>query len=139
MPFIRYEIGDVAVLGPEKCKCGNVLPALKKITGRVTDRFLLENGTTVPAEFFIHLIGVVCNNGFIKKFQVIQEDYDKIKILIVPGGNMGKNEKKNIDDKIKIVMGNDCKIVWSFVDEISKTNSGKYLYTKSMVWGSRKS
>ena len=135
MPFIRYEIGDVAVLGPEKCKCGNVLPALKKITGRVTDHFLLENGTTVPAEFFIHLIGVVCNNGFIKKFQVIQEDYDKIKILIVPGGNMGKNEKRNIGDKIKIVMGNDCKIVWDFVDEIPKTKSGKYLYTKSMVWG----
>jgi phenylacetate-CoA ligase len=134
MPFIRYEIGDMSVLGYEKCKCGNILPVLKKITGRITDHFLLENGTIVPAEFFIHLIGVVCNTGFIKKFQVIQKDYNIIKILIVPEGDASENEKKDIEDKIKIVMGKDCTITWDFVDEIPRTQSGKYFYTKSLVW-----
>jgi phenylacetate-CoA ligase len=134
MPFIRYEIGDMAVLGPEKCECGNILPSLKKITGRITDHFVKEDGTIIPAEFFIHLIGVVCNRGFVKKFQVIQEDYKRIKLLVILEGNIGESEKEDIEDKIKLVMGKDCKIIWDFVEEIPSTKSGKYLYTKSLVW-----
>jgi phenylacetate-CoA ligase len=134
MPFIRYEIGDMAVLGHEECGCGNVLPTLKKITGRVTDHFLLESGTTVPAEFFIHLIGVVCNRGRIKKFQVVQEDYNKLKILVVSEGTIDEHGQVNVEDKIKLVMGPDCKIVWEFVEDIPKTKSGKYLYTRSLIW-----
>jgi phenylacetate-CoA ligase len=133
MPFIRYDIGDMAVLGSEKCKCGNILPTLKRISGRVTDHFILKNGTIVPAEFFIHLIGVVCNNGFIKKFQVIQEDYNIIKILIIPEKDIKDRERTDIEDKIKFAMGQDCKITWEIVDEISKTPQGKYQYTKSLL------
>ena len=53
MPLIRYEIGDTAVLGPEKCTCGNPLPTLEEVTGRVMDRFLLEDGTVIPGQYFI--------------------------------------------------------------------------------------
>lgn len=133
MPFIRYDIGDMAVVWPNECKCGNPLPTLRKITGRITDGFILENGTTVPAEYFIHLIGVVCNKGFIRKFQVIQEDYKRVRILVIPERIIEEPEKKDIEDKIKLVMGEDCQIIWEFVDEIPKTQSGKYLYTKSLV------
>jgi acyl-coenzyme A synthetase/AMP-(fatty) acid ligase len=31
-------------------------------------------------------------------------------------------------------MGQECQIKWDFVDDIPKTVSGKYLYTKSLVW-----
>ena len=30
-------------------------------------------------------------------------------------------------------MGKNCEIVWDFVDEIPKTKSGKFLYTKTLV------
>jgi phenylacetate-CoA ligase len=133
MPFIRYEIGDIAVVGPKKCNCGNVLPTLKTVTGRIIDQFVKEDRTIVPAEFFIHLIGVVHNKGTIKKFQVIQEDYKKIKILIVTESGVNDADKKNIENDIKLLMGQDCMIVWEFVEEIPKSNSGKYQYTKSLV------
>ena len=134
MPLIRYEIGDMAVLGPKSCKCKSLLPTLKNITGRITDHFKLKNGTVVPAEFFIHLIGVVCNTGKINKFQVIQKDFEHIKILAVLNENLSISDRKNIEDKLKVVMGKDCKISWEFVDDIPKTKSGKYIYTKSLVW-----
>ena len=134
MPFIRYEVGDMAILGPEKCKCGSPLPTLKKVTGRITDHFIKEDGTIIPAEFFISFFGVFWNKGLIKKFQVIQEDYKKIRILIVQAGNIDKSEKKFIEDKIKVAMGEDCEIAWDFVEDIPKTKSGKYIYTKSLVW-----
>ena len=131
MPLIRYEIGDMAVLGTEKCKCGNVLPTLNKVTGRITDHFIKKDGTIIHGEYFTHLFYL---KDWVKAFQVIQEDYNIIKLLVVSEDNIAEPKKKDIDDKIKTVMGQDCKIIWNFVDEIPKTKSGKYLYTKSMVW-----
>jgi len=133
MPFIRYEIGDMGVLGDKICECGSSLPILKKITGRIVEHFIKENGERVPAEFFIHLFGVVCNRGNIKKFQVIQEEYKTIRILIVPVSDVREAECKDIEDKIKVVMGKDVKIIWEIVDDITKTKSGKYFYTKSLI------
>jgi len=132
MPFIRYEIGDMAVLGPEKCKCGNVLPTLKKITGRITDHFVKEDGTVIHGEYFTHLFYL---KDWVKAFQIIQEDYKRIRLLVVSEGEINVSEKRDIEDKIKLVMGKDCKIIWEFVDEIPKTPQGKYLYTKSLVRG----
>jgi phenylacetate-CoA ligase len=134
MPLIRYEIGDMAIPNSEKCICQNILPTIKQITGRITEHFIRKDGTIVPAEYFIHLIGVVCNTGSIKKFQVIQEDYLKIKIKVVPNSIIKEDEKKNIEEKIKILMMQDCTISWEFVTEIPLLKSGKYLYTKSLIW-----
>ena len=55
------------------------LPALiEKVIGRHMEVFKTKDGTIVPAEFFIHFVGVVYNKGYIDKFQLIQEDYDRI-------------------------------------------------------------
>jgi len=125
----------MAILGQEKCSCGQILPTLKKVTGRVTDHFILENGTTVPAEFFIHLLGVVCyEQGGFEKFQVIQEEYNEIQINVVTRKEISDQFKNDNNEKIRVVMGPECKIIWNFVDEIPKTPSGKYLYTKSLIW-----
>ncbi len=93
----------------------------------------LKNGTTVPAEFFIHLLGVVCNRGEIEKFQVIQEDYNKIRIDAVIHNQIPDDYLHDIDAKIRVVMGQECEITWNFVTEIPKTKSGKYRYTISKV------
>lgn len=131
MPLIRYEIGDTAILGPVKCSCGNILPTIRKVTGRVTDHFALKNGTVIHGEYFTHLFYL---KDWVEKFQVIQEDYETIRILLVPSSEENQMDKKIIEAKIKLVMGSDSKVVWDIVDDIPKTPSGKYLYTKSMVW-----
>jgi len=130
MPLIRYEIGDMAVLGPEHCSCGNVLPTFEKITGRITDHFILKNGTTIHGEYFTHLFYL---KDWVEKFQVIQEDYNKIRIMIVARGEVPDRCKHDIDAKIRLVMGQECKIKWDFIDNIPKTPTGKYLYTRSLV------
>jgi len=133
MPFIRYEIGDMAVFGSNKCKCGNILPTLERIEGRIEEQFIKKNGDIVIGYYFVHLMGVVLNKGFIKKFQVIQENFEKIRILVVPLGTLPDSEKKEIENKIKLQMGDNCNIFWDFVDDIPKTKSGKYIYTKSLL------
>jgi len=133
MPFIRYEIGDMALLGPIKCKCGSILPTLGRIYGRIEEQFIRKDRSIVIGYYFVHLMGVVLNKGFIKKFQVIQEEYDKIRILVIPNKTLPDAEKRDIEDKIRLQMGQDCRIIWEFVEDIPKTKSGKYLYTKSLL------
>ena len=133
MPIIRFEIGDMAVLGSDNCKCGNLLPTLEKITGRITECFVKKNGTIISPIYFIILFLGFFEKRFFKKFQIIQEDFEKINILIVPEKSKDIAFKDDIEEKIKLMMGRDCEINWKFVDEIPKTKSGKYVYVKSLV------
>lgn len=135
MPLVRYDIGDMAVPAEnEQCSCGRGLPLIEMVEGREVSAFKTKEGKTVPGEFFIHFIGVVFNKGFISKFQVIQKNYDLIKIKVVVRDNNGFEDGKNvIINSIKIVMGQDCKVEFEFVDDIEPLKSGKYLYTVSEV------
>lgn len=130
MPLIRYEIGDMAILGPKECSCGNLLPTLKKITGRITDHFIKEDGTIISGAALTLTFNL---KDWVKAFQIIQEDYKRVTILIVPQGDVDNDEKHEIEDKIKFLLGQDCQVVWEFIDEIPKTQSGKYLYIKSLI------
>ncbi len=131
MPLVRYVIGDVGSMGVGRCPCGNDLPWLKTIGGRVTDYFRLKNGGVVHGEFFTHLFYF---REWVKKFQVNQIDYDLIEILIVKGSSSIENsEKSEIENKIRRVMGTGCRIRWKCVDKIPSTKEGKYLFTRSLV------
>ncbi len=131
MPFIRYDIGDLAIISEDTaCECRRKLPSLKTVEGREMSVFKKKDGGIVPAEFFIHFIGVVYNDGFIEKFQVIQSDYDYIKIKVVLNDKckFDQNQGK-IEQSIREVMGNNCKIKWEIVEKILPLKNGKYLYT----------
>ena len=131
MPLIRYEIGDLAIRGPDQCTCGNILPTLKTVTGRTSDPFILEDGTIIYGSFFNQLFFF---KNWVRSFQIIQEDYKKIKIVVVLQNVINSGEQSTIEDNIRLVMGNDCAIIWEIVEEIPKTSSGKYLYRISYVW-----
>ncbi len=44
-PFIRYEIGDRLIMATEPCGCGNRMPRIEKIVGRVADFFWVRTST----------------------------------------------------------------------------------------------
>jgi phenylacetate-CoA ligase len=129
MPLIRYDIGDTATLGPRHCECGNPLPTLAEVTGRVTDHFLTEEGTLVHGEYFTHLFYF---KDWVRSFQVIQEDLRRVRILVV-AQDPDQGEMNDISSKIRLVMGSECEVIWEIVDEIPESPSGKHLYTKSLV------
>jgi phenylacetate-CoA ligase len=139
MPLLRYRIGDMGVWAENDCSCGRKWPLLKSVSGRVTECFYRRDGGIIPPEYFIHLVGVVLNDGWINKFQVIQEDFDNIMVRIIPTDhssdplNKYKVSLNCLDDKLKLVMGNSCEVNFEFVKDIPETPSGKYLYTISHV------
>jgi phenylacetate-CoA ligase len=44
-----------------------------------------------------------------------------------------KEDFKNINKKIRLVMGNETKIKYNIVDEIKPSKAGKYMYAFSRV------
>ncbi|MCK4795922.1 MAG: phenylacetate--CoA ligase family protein, partial [Spirochaetes bacterium] len=131
MPLIRYQIGDTGLKIDEnkrKCKCGRNTLFFKEVTGRTISHFKNEKGEIIHGQYFIHLFYF---KDMVRKFQIIQHDYDLIECKIA--GNLSKNEMEEITKKISIVMGNNCKVEFNFVKSIKPTKSGKYLYTISNV------
>jgi len=127
MPLIRYKIGDRGILQSEN-HSGPVGQVLQRVTGRVTDNLRTKDGRVIPGEYFIHLIGVVLNNGKIRKFQVEQLDYSHVMVRIVPLA--GPFNTDDLVHKIQLVMGgSECDVEVAFVDSIAESNSGKYRYT----------
>ena len=136
MPLIRYRIGDRAVKGAASCACGRPYPLLKRIAGRSSSSFRSSDGSIVSPEFFIHLFGVMTNDGSIVKFQAVQEAINKVRVAMVLKPGMHISEWRHADEALRLikkVMGEDCKVTFDAVNDIPKTPSGKYLYTISKI------
>lgn len=127
MPLIRYEIGDTGgELVVKKCDCGREGFVLSEVIGRTISHFKTRGGDVVHAQYMIHQFYF---RSWVKKFQIIQKDYDLILCRILLNKEKNVKDIFEIEKNIKLVMGSNCKINWDFVDNIESTKSGKYLYT----------
>lgn len=129
MPLIRYRIGDYGAFKEGTCACGRPGPLLADVVGRVTDAFRTASGKVIPAEYFIHIIGVVLNRGAIRKFQVVQKDLTHIVVNAVPTNSYTDADGAEIEDKIQAVMGADVRVDIEKMTNIPALSSGKYRYT----------
>jgi len=132
MPLIRYAIGDRGSLSPDDtCACGRKGLIFQKISGRNVDTFKKADGTLIDGEYFTHLL--YFRDG-VRKFQVIQKDYKTILFKIVKtSSEWPPEERQEIIQKTRRLMGDDCIVTFEFVDQIPPADSGKYRYTISEV------
>jgi len=130
MPLIRYDMGDTVVSTDDACSCGSPLPTLRNVSGRVGDHFITKNGTIVEANYFGFLFDF---RDSIRKFQLIQEDYERVRIKVALRSDLTAPDRDDIEHRIRLVMG-ECEILWDIVDDIPESPSGKHLFIRSLVW-----
>ena len=130
MPLIRYRIGDRGIWSSQKCICGRGSSLLKTITGRIGGIFLTKEGDKVYGGYFTRLIYF---RNWVQKFQFIQEELELIKVKIKKKAEPPIEDLKKIEEGIRLVMGQSCKVEFEFVDDIPPLSSGKYQYTISKV------
>ncbi|MDZ5470441.1 hypothetical protein SM124_01645 [Bacillus sp. 31A1R] len=130
MPLIRYKIGDMGKWAEEECSCGRGLPLLKEVSGRVTDTFITKEKKPIYGAYFAMLF---YHKDWIKKFQIIQEDYELIKLSLVLKNQYVMNpfevyseEISKITKDIKDVMGPNCDVSFDFLQKIESSPSGKH-------------
>ena len=137
-PLIRYRLGDMAVKA-DAPRGRRGWPVLEKVMGRVTDVFVTEDGIVTP-EYFLTLLSVTLDEvRWIEKFQLVQEERDHVRMRIVPEADVGDPRESKSDDvreireRIRYIMDDDCRVEFEFVDDIPPTDSGKYRYIVSEV------
>ena len=85
MPFIRYELGDIAVAGAAPCPCGRALPVIAQIEGRTRNAFVFRDGT----RFWPRAAMVRPMHAFVpfQRFQLVQLDHERIELRYISDGS----------------------------------------------------
>ncbi len=100
MPFIRYSMGDRAVLlNMEKCSCGYKGPIMRLTDGRSENFIVLPDGREITPRHMYAVINYAFPHeqpewnmiGVVKAFQIIQESVNVIIVKIVPGPAYSEN------------------------------------------------
>jgi len=126
MPFIRYDVGDLGRVFPERCSCGRTLRLFKPI-GRTYEYFLNSDGSfTFLKDFQTFFEGVPIGD-----FQVVQEAYDKITIKIAPKPAYNEKHTRFILENIKL--RGSAEIQVKLVDSIALDESGKIPHVVSKL------
>jgi phenylacetate-CoA ligase len=131
-PIIRFEIGDMAVMGPERCPCGRPFPTLQSITCRKSDMIYSTTGGYVSPVFIRHMIGVEYGKRHFRRFQFVQTDRTAYRLTIQPEGDAGQPDLEGIVGALRTdllrVLGSDAGLDIVFSDSIPEADSGKFRY-----------
>lgn len=137
-PFIRYRLGDRGRISSGSCSCGRSLDVLEQLSGRQDDFIICPDGRLIDP----YLIEYVINEmppgyGAIHQFRVIQEDQDRLHILLNIQG-AGERIKAFARDRIRLLLPVQMHLEVDIVTELPKEVSGKLRCFISMVDTTRK-
>jgi phenylacetate-CoA ligase len=138
-PLIRYDIGDMGAIAVGECECGRGWQMLDRLEGRSLQFLRAMNGSFISPIYVVHLIGVVHNPGFVRRFQLTQETDAEFVLKIVIAGDPGETEYRAFVDAVerdlRKVLGSQAVIGTERVEEILPSPSGKYFPTVNKLAG----
>jgi hypothetical protein len=81
--------------------------------------------------FFTAFIGRITNDGFIRRFQVVQEEADRLTVkIILEGGTCPEDVLPRLEAASAKIRRHwpSCMVDYQFVDDIALTGTGKHVY-----------
>jgi phenylacetate-CoA ligase len=123
MPLIRYDIGDLAILNPETCACGNPTPTLGELQGRLLEMILDSRGQMVSPFVLVNNLREVTG---ITQFRFIQRTADQYELLLVAAPGFQQNDR--LEGLLRQYFGQDANILIHRVNDIPPLRSGKRPY-----------
>jgi phenylacetate-CoA ligase len=130
MPFIRYNLHDVACYIQDKCLCRRTLPLMSMLRGRSDDYLLYPDGQKKsPMRLLGHFDQLADS---ISEFQLIQKKINAFDVQIVlissVSGELKEMIKKSIWKEFP-----DATVSVKFVNRIEREKSGKFSSIKSLI------
>ena len=128
-PFIRYDLGDVAIPGPSPCPCGRGLPVIERVLGRTRNLLTYPDGRQLKPRLNEGLV----DQPAILQFQGLQPDPDSLEIRLVVERPLKHQEEERIRATLVAYLGHPFEIRLTYVDEIERGPSGKFEDFRSEV------
>ena len=134
MPFIRYEIGDKAVIAPGK---GEI--ELKRILGGVNDIVILPSGKkSSGVSFYFITRSIMEKIDSLKEFIIRQVALDKFVFDVVSDEEISDSDKKMIQKNLDTYLESGLSFEINRVDKIKRTKAGKMKHFYSELGDLRK-
>jgi phenylacetate-CoA ligase len=120
--FIRYKIGDCAVVGPtELCECGRMMPRIEAVTGRVDDILYM------PDRGFVGRLDPIFKGlRGIYEAQVIHESLNVLRVNLVPDPTWDRSAEDLLVGHLREKVGQSVAIRVECVREIPRGPNGKF-------------
>ena len=131
-PFIRYEIGDVAILEPPgRCPCGRGLPRLREIQGRMVDLIVNPDGQVISVHYLTLLFEDY--SACVRRFQAVQTAPDALEILLIPSGRIPPETLGELGRKVEAHAGPRMRVTLRPVEDIPAGPDGKRRLMKRAI------
>jgi len=129
MILIRYRLGDIAVKGRSSaCTCGRHMPRIESIEGRLDDILF------VPERGYVGRLDPVFKGlRNIIESQIIQEDMDYIRVVLVPAVGYDEAIEYHLMENLRAKLGQQVRISIEKVDRIPRGPNGKFRSVVSKV------
>lgn len=130
MPIIRYEIGDIGIIGVNN----DGFPVLKKLIGRVNDIVVLPSGKRAAGLTFYYISrSILERGGVLKEFIIRQTHIDTFVFDVVSTVALNKDQIFEIENQMRIYLEPGLKLKINQVDQIKRSPSGKIKHFYSEI------
>lgn len=129
MPLIRYTMNDCGYFKDIECPCGRKSPIIEVVGGRDKDLIVTKNGV-------INLLShenISKKISGIKEFQIVQKNIGRLCVKIVKDQYYKEQDRNEIINGLKALVGDEVEIDTIFVTDIPRTNAGKFKFVLSNV------
>ena len=132
MPFIRYDIEDIATISEEKCECGRQSPIVEKIDGRIESYILTPDGRQLGRLDFLFKKTVR-----IEEVQLVQNAVSSVTVKIVRSPGYCPADEKSLLGNLTRYLGDQITIKLAYVEHIPRGRNGKFRQIISHVFRDR--
>lgn len=139
-PFIRYRIGDLALVpedaddGAEgRCACGRASRRLMEVRGRVTDQIVRRENGRVRRMHALALIYVLREAEGLRQFRIVQNSLQKLEVEVVADERFTAAVQTSVLQGLRTRMGDDVAIEIIRRERIAPGASGKHACVVSSV------
>lgn len=123
LPFLRYRIGDRAVLGSGRCPCGKGGSFLERVAGRQGDRLLLPNGRQVS---MFALTSCVFSARHVRRYQFVQPTPGSVQVRLEVDPEFDSDDRSMIVGKVRQRVGDAVEVNLTTEEPLLRTSAGKH-------------
>ena len=141
MPFVRYELGDYARLGTQRCGCGRRTQVLESIDGRILDELELSSGRKVQghdARIFLEIDerwrALVFEQ--LGGVQIVQTHLDRVEVRYADARDPCPTQMELFERRFAEFLDHEASVVWRRVPALLRTANGKVPMVRSLLTAS---
>lgn len=131
MPFIRYDLGDIAVISENT---SGKYQVLKQLVGRTNDFAILPSGKKAAGLTFYYISKALMAEGdTMKEFIIKQTKLDEFVFEYVSDQEISDEQKLNVQSALDKYLEPGLKAIFEKKMVIERTNAGKFKHFQSLI------